>query len=293
MSLVAKIFHKAFHLAWTANHHHTLYPIKRISKLIDCLCEFDSINDIKLSGLADDRKPVFAAGVAILNAVIIDLNIDELHFSDGALREGLLYEMEDRFQRSDIRMRTTESLARKHNVDLNHAEKVRLQADLFLKQLNSSLNIKKNDELTSLLGWGALLHEVGLSISYQGFHRHSSYILQHTNMPGFNQEQQLVLSALARFQRKSLKIGELADFSLFKKKNIIQLIRVLRLSIILNGQRSDDELPALRLDIAPENTNHWTISSDDKQWLENNTLLHADLVIEQGFWDKADWKLTF
>jgi exopolyphosphatase/guanosine-5'-triphosphate,3'-diphosphate pyrophosphatase len=190
-------------------------------------------------------------------------------------------------------MRTTENLARKHNVDLNHAEKVRLQADSFLKQLNSSLNINKNDELASLLGWGALLHEVGLSISYQGFHRHSSYILQYTNMPGFNQEQQLVVSALVRFQRKSLKISELVDFSLFKKKNIIQLIRILRLSILLNGQRNDDKLPVLRLDIDSENTAYWAISSDDKYWLENNTLLHADLVIEREYWHKAGWQLTF
>ena len=266
---------------------------KRINKLIEVLCEFDVIDNIKLSGLAEDRKPVFAAGVAILNAVITDLSINELHFSDGALREGLLYEMEDRFQRSDIRMRTTENLARKHSVDLNHAEKVKLQAALFLKQLSSVVNIKKDDELASLLGWGALLHEAGLSISYQAFHRHSSYILQHTNMPGFNQEQQMVLSALARFQRKSLKIGELGDFSLFKKKNIIQLIRILRLSILLNGQRNDDELPELYIDINSENTNHWIISSDDKHWLENNILLHADLVIEQEYWHKVDWELSF
>ncbi|MDX2369420.1 MAG: exopolyphosphatase [Colwellia sp.] len=266
---------------------------KRIGKLIEILCEFDSVNEIKLSGLTDDRKPVFAAGVAILNAIITDFGIKELHFSDGALREGLLYEMEERFQRSDIRMRTTENLARKHSVDLNHAEKIRLQATSFLKQLSSVLDIKKNGELASLLGWGALLHEVGLSISYPGFHRHSAYILRHTNMPGFNQEQQMVLSVLARFHRKSLKIGELDEFTLFKKKHILQLIRVLRLSILLNGQRSDDELPVLNLDIDIDNEHHWTISSNDNCWLECNTLLHADLVMEQYFWDKADWKLSF
>lgn len=87
---------------------------------------------------------------------------------------------------------------------------------------------------------GALLHEVGLSISLQAFHRHSAYILRHTNMAGFNNEQQLVLSTLARFQRKSLKLNEMEDFSLFKKKHIVGLIRVLRLAILVNGQRNDD-----------------------------------------------------
>ena len=190
---------------------------KRMSKLIDTLCEFDSIDDLKLQGLTDDRKPVFAAGVAILNTIINDLKIEELHFSDGALREGLLYEMEERFERSDIRMRTTETLAKKHIVDLNHAAKVRDQASKFLTQIYSELELHNNHELMDLLGWSALLHEVGLSISYQAFHRHSAYILRYTNMPGFNQEQQLVLSTLARFQRKALKLTKCRNFICLRK----------------------------------------------------------------------------
>lgn len=264
---------------------------KRISKLIDKLCEFSSIDKIKLQGLTDERKPVFAAGVAILDAVLQGMAIKELHFSDGALREGLLYEMEERFQRTDIRMRTTENLARKHIVDLNHADRIRTQANRFLKQLSSELNINKSGELAALLGWGALLHEVGLSISYQRFHRHSAYILLHTNMPGFNQEQQMVLSALARFQRKSLKLNELQEFSLFKQKHIIQLIRILRLSIVLHGQRNEESLPELKICINGDD--HWQITSNETSWLDDNKLLYADLVTEQEYWKKAGWILEF
>ena len=65
----------------------------RLNKLIDKLCEWNKIDDIELPTLTDDRKPVFAAGVAILSAIYKDLHIKEMHFSDGALREGLLYEM--------------------------------------------------------------------------------------------------------------------------------------------------------------------------------------------------------
>ena len=264
---------------------------KRINRLIDKLCQFESINEIKLSGLTDDRKPVFAAGVAILDAVITGLGIKELHFSDGALREGILYEMEERFERTDIRMRTTENLARKHLVDLNHADKVKQQASLFLKQIASSTEIKKNGELATLLGWSALLHEVGLSISYQGCHRHSAYILRFTNMPGFNAEQQLILSTLVRFHRKSLKLNEMEEFNQYKKKHVVQLIRVLRLSVLLNGQRNDDALPDLKLKIKGED--HWKIISNDPDWLVSNKLLHADLTTEQEFWNKVDWKLDF
>ncbi|WCE30265.1 exopolyphosphatase [Vibrio sp. SCSIO 43137] len=264
---------------------------KRMAKLIELICQADNLADLKLEGLNDERKPVFPAGVAILDALIKGLDIREMHFSDGALREGLLYEMEERFERTDIRMRTTENLARKHLVDLSHADKVRKQASGFLKQLITDKEFKNNEELTSLLGWSALLHEVGLSISYQGCHRHAAYILRYTNMPGFNAEQQLVLSTLVRFHRKSLKLQEMEEFTQFKKKHVIQLIRILRLSVLLNGQRNDDPLPELKLRVKQED--HWKLICKEADWLENNKLLQADLETECEFWKKAGWKLEF
>ncbi|NRF31668.1 exopolyphosphatase [Vibrio coralliilyticus] len=263
---------------------------KRLDKLVEKLCEWPTIEDIDLSGLTPDRKPVFAAGVAILMAIFKDLKIDEMHFSEGALREGLLFEMEDGFKRSDIRMRTTENLASKHLVDLDHAAKIKHQAQSFLQQVHQDLGIKKSSELFDLLDWSALLHEVGLSISLQAFHRHSAYILRHTYMPGFNREQQTVLAMLVRFQRKALKLHEMEEFTLFKKKHIIGVIRILRLAILLNGQRNEDALPKLMLSIDGDT---WTLSSNDEEWLEHNKLLHADLMTEQEYWNNAGWALNF
>ncbi len=263
---------------------------KRLGKLIDALCAFDSIEAIALSGLSDERKPVFAAGVAILNAIFQDLHISEMHFSDGALREGLLYEMEERFARSDIRMRTTENLAAKHNVELDHAACVKGQAMELFEQVHQTLGIKKKSELASLLQWAALLHEVGLNISFRAFHRHSAYILQHTTMPGFNSEQQLVLATLARFQRKSLKLNELPEFNLFKQSCLLELIKILRLAIILNGQRNDQLLAGVSLAVQDQ---VWVLSNIDQQWLEENKLLHADLLAEQERWLSVGWQLKF
>ena len=212
-----------------------------------------------------------------------------MHFSDGALREGLLYEMEERFQRSDIRMRTTENLALKHQVDLEHAARVKGQALEFIHQLQDSLGVKKKSQLFDLLSWSALLHEVGLSISFQGFHRHSAYILKHTNMPGFNSEQQSVMATLARFQRKSLKLQEMPEFNLFKKKQVIGLIRILRLAILLNGQRNDAPLLDIKIDLVDKD--HWKLSCDNPEWLTENKLLAADLAQEQELWEQADWQL--
>ena len=267
-----------------------IITLERLDKLIEHLCHWNSIDDIQLDGLNDERKPVFAAGVAIMAAIFRDLKIKEMHFSDGALREGLLYEMEERFKYSDIRLRTAEALANKHAVDLEHAAKVRGYAGEFLSQVSSEVGIKKQSELATLLEWGALLHEVGLNISYQAFHKHSAYILRYTNMPGFNNEQQQVLATLARFQRKTLKLNEMDSFSLFKKKHILGLVRILRLAILVNGQRNDDPLPELQLSVEDD---VWTLRSDNKNWLDENKLLHADLQTEQQFWANVGWELAF
>ncbi|PFG46278.1 exopolyphosphatase/guanosine-5'-triphosphate,3'-diphosphate pyrophosphatase [Vibrio sp. ES.051] len=267
-----------------------LITTKRLNILIEALCNFDSIEDIQLIGLTEERKPVFAAGVAILAAIFKALCIEQMFFSDGALREGLLYEMEERFARSDIRMRTTENLAEKHRVDLEHAARVKGHAREMLCQVRSALGIKKKSELFDLLEWAALLHEVGLSINLRSFHRHSFYILLHSTLQGFNREQQLVLATLARFQRKALKLQELANFNLYKQDDVISLIKILRLSILLNGQRNDDPLPDITLAIKDDK---WILTCTDSAWLENNKLLHADLQEEQERWESAKWTLTF
>ncbi len=272
-------------------HEDGIITAKRLNALIVKLSQWNHIDDIELDGLTSERKGVFAAGVTIMYAVFLDLKISEMHFSEGALREGLLYEMEERFKRTDIRMRTTENLANKHLVDLEHAARVKGQAGEFLSQIHKDIGIKAKSELFDLLDWSALLHEVGLSISLKAFHRHSAYILRHTTMPGFNVEQQRVLATLARFQRKALKLHEMEEFALYKKKHIIGLVRILRLAILLNGQRSDEPLPELSLSV--EADDKWVLTCNELNWLDNNRLLHADLLSEQSYWQSVDWQLAF
>ena len=259
---------------------------KRLDTLIEALLTFKHSDEINLPGLPPDRQPVFAAGLAILSGVFRALKIERMVFSDGALREGLLYEMEDRFQHSDIRSRTAADLAERYHIDGQHADRVQQVASSLYHQAEPQLSPKKT-ELSVLLSWAAQLHEVGLSISHSGFHKHSAYILQNTNLPGFNQEQQTVLATLARFHRKALKLGEMPDFTLFKSKHIFPLIRSLRLACVLNVQRSDDPLPDVKLTVSDD---AWTLCFP-KEWLSQNRLLEADLIAEQTLWQNAGWTL--
>lgn len=141
-------------------------------------------------------------------------------------------------------------------------------------------------QLEAILKWAAMLHKVGLSINHAGMQRHSAYILQNTNLPGFNQEQQLLmLSLMVRLQRKAIKLEELPRFNLFKKKQYLPMVQILRLASLLNNQRQATTPPdSLRL-------NHWTLTFP-QGYFAQNALVQLDLEAEQAYWqDVTDWKL--
>lgn len=89
---------------------------ERLTLLTDEVLKHKSFDALSLPGLSDERKAVFVPGLAILCGVFDALAIKELRLSDGALREGVLYEMEGRFRHQDIRSRT----ARKHGQPVQH-----------------------------------------------------------------------------------------------------------------------------------------------------------------------------
>jgi exopolyphosphatase/guanosine-5'-triphosphate,3'-diphosphate pyrophosphatase len=263
---------------------------ERLDLLINCILQFKNFSQLNLPGLSEDRQTVFVPGIAILRGVFDALAIKELRLSDGALREGVLYEMEGRFRHQDIRSRTAKSLAEHYNIDTEQALRVLETSELLYAQWQHQNNKQAQPQLASLLKWAAMLHEVGLSINYNGMHRHSAYILQHSNLPGFNQEQQTLLATLVRFQRKAIRLEELPRLTLFKKKYYLPLIQLLRLSVLLNNQRQATCFPESL--VLTTDDNHWTLLFP-AGYLAKNNLVQLDVEREQQYWqDVTGWQLN-
>lgn len=263
---------------------------ERLEMLREEVLKHKSFAALSLPGLSEERKAVFVPGLAILCGVFDALAIRELRLSDGALREGVLYEMEGRFRHQDIRSRTAQSLANHYNIDSDQARRVLETTDELWQQWRDQNSRLANPQLAALLQWAALLHEVGLTINHSGMQRHSAYILQNTNLPGFNQDQQLLLATLVRFHRKAIKSDELPRFTLFKKKQILPLVFLLRLGTLLNNQRQATNRPE-RLALTTAE-GHWTLRFP-AGYFSQNTLVQLDLEREQAYWqDVSGWKLT-
>ncbi|WLI75880.1 exopolyphosphatase [Kosakonia sp. H02] len=262
---------------------------ERLEYLVAEVLKYKSFSEISLPGLSEERKAVFVPGLAILCGVFDALAIRELRLSDGALREGVLYEMEGRFRHQDIRSRTAQSLASQYNIDREQARRVLETTTLMYDQWQAQNPKLSNPQLAALLKWAVMLHEVGLNINHSGMHRHSAYILQNSDLPGFNQEQQLMMATLVRCHRKAIKLDEIPRFTLFKKKQFLPLVQILRLGVLLNNQRQATTTPpTLRL---KTDDNHWTLSFPH-DWFSQNALVLLDLEKEQEYWEAVTgWRL--
>ncbi|SEQ83557.1 exopolyphosphatase / guanosine-5'-triphosphate,3'-diphosphate pyrophosphatase [Rosenbergiella nectarea] len=261
-----------------------------LALLWEKISHFDSMDELELPGLSEDRKSVFIPGLAILCGIFDALQIKELLYSDGALREGVLYEMEGRFRHQDIRKRTALSLAEHYVVDRDQAKQVLETTRLLHRQWEKQNPKLANKALTALLEWAAMLHEVGLTINHSAMQRHSAYILQHSNMPGFSQQQQLLLATLVRFHRKGIKTDDVPRFTAFKRKQFLPLIFLLRLAILLNNQRQATTRPEKLLLHTDEG--HWTLIFP-KEYFNQNALVQLDLEREQAYWSEVTgWQLN-
>jgi len=198
--------------------------------------------------------------------------------------------MEGRFRHQDIRSRTAQSLANHYAIDSDQARRVLETTELLYEQWRAQNTRQANPQLAALLKWAAMLHEVGLTINHSGMQRHSAYILQNTNLPGFNQDQQTLLATLVRYHRKGVKVEDMPRLTLFKRKQFLPLVFLLRLGTLLNNQRQATTKPS-DLQLQTDDGN-WTLTFPTGYFSQNN-LVQLDLEREQTYWkDVTGWQLT-
>ena len=264
---------------------------ERLDHLIQQTLPFSHFEQLKFHGLNPDRADVFVPGLAILKAIFENFKIEKMRYSDGALREGVMYSLEKNFQVNNIRERTALGLAEQFNIDQAQAERVYQTAALLFGQYSCWQNPELIDDMQDVLFWAARLHEVGIVINHKNLQKHSAYILYNTELPGYDNEQHRLLSTLVRYHMGNFKLPEMFKFSRYHEKDVLALIRILRLAIILNRSRQATEKTeeiALKID---RTLHHWTLqfSSD---YLQHNPLIKNELLLEHRFLQGLGFGLT-
>ncbi|MBS1139860.1 MAG: Ppx/GppA phosphatase [Proteobacteria bacterium] len=211
-----------------------------LDKLCALLIKAGSAEALDLPGIKGDRLPVFPGGVAIMTAIFEELNIERMSYAEGALRLGVLYDLLGRFHHHDMRDSTVSQFRRRYQVEGDQVGRVEATALSALTQLSEG---SPSESDMQFLSWACRLHEIGISVAHNAYHKHGAYVLTYADMPGFSKKDQARLAMLVLGHRGKLeKLGAVpADDSAWN------LIFCLRLAVLLHRTRDDRDLPAWRV----------------------------------------------
>jgi len=162
-----------------------------------------------MPGMDPRRADLNVAGSVLLDTILKRLGANEITLCDLALREGIvldyIHQNRARIQKveryPDIRRRSVVELGERCGYWSEHAQQVaRLAAGIF-DQTRSVHGY--TDREREWLEYGALLHDIGVHISYEKHHRHSYYLIKNGDLRGFDPAEIEIIALIARYHRQS------------------------------------------------------------------------------------------
>jgi len=254
-----------------------------LAQLRSQLIKAGHVDALDLPGLSRDRRPIIAGGFAIMAGLFAELEIEQMDVAGAAMREGILYDLLGRFHKQDMREATVDEFMRRYHIDTQQAARVKRVA---LNLVASCGGSDEND--MRFLDWAARLHEIGLSVSHGGYHRHSGYILENADMPGFSRTEQARLALLARAQRGALlKLPAFADGAVSDHDRMLAWL--LRQAVILCRSRAEPHLTEVKAEVS----NKRFRLALPEGWLEGRPLTQRALEEEAAHWQAVGMKYVF
>lgn len=188
--------------------NHFTVTLKTLRRVHEKLCRADLESRRRLPGLDPRRADLFPAGSLIVVKLLEMLGAESLVLSDRGIREGVVLDFIEKNKRRirieddglGIRERSVVQLARRCSYDQPHAEQVARLADR-LFEITEPLHRLGTGE-RELLRYASLLHDIGYHVSYRKHHKHSYYLIVHSDLDGFSPEEIEIIGAVARYHRR-------------------------------------------------------------------------------------------
>ena len=251
-----------------------------LDKLRSAFLKAGEVERLDLPGLREDRTSILPGGLAIMCAAFAELGIEHLSVSDAALRQGVLYDLLGRVQKHDMREVTVRQFMRRYHVDTAQVRRVAGLAGALHRHLCAA---GSDVHAEQALAWAAALHEIGISIAHNGYHKHSAYVIANADMPGFSRMEQSQLARLVLAHRG--KLDKLQDLSPVPAD--WALVFCLRLASLFCRSRTDLELPQLTCEMTESG---FRLLLPDAL-LENRPLSAAALADEADEWKSIGLRL--
>lgn len=221
-------------------------PLRSLDKLIGQLARLSYRERVEGLGLREDRADVIFPAAMIYAKLARFAKADEILVPFVGVKEGVLLDLVDGLAEGrdlqDREERQVEqaslALGRKYHFDEAHGRHVaRLALSLF-DQLAMVHKLGAKDR--KALHAAALLHDIGSYISYSGHHKHSQYLISHSNLAGFGQREMEVMANVARYHRRSAPKPEHEAYTVLdprEKAAVLKLTSLLRLADAMDRER--------------------------------------------------------
>jgi exopolyphosphatase/guanosine-5'-triphosphate,3'-diphosphate pyrophosphatase len=218
-----------------------------IEKIVKKLLQIDPEKRGAVPGIAANRVDAIHLGGLLLIELLQLAGAKEITLCDASLRDGLIIDyLEKNGQKleeisigKNVRERSSLMLASKYNTDLeakSHVSGLAMQLFDQLKDLHG-LDFQARE----LLYHASLIYDVGLFVNFQNYQKHSRYLILHGGLRGFDNEEILILSHLARYHRKSGPKKRHKKFNRLDKKQrklVRQLSGLLRIAVGLDKTKN-------------------------------------------------------
>ena len=248
-----------------------------LPQLRDRLLAAGHVDGIDLPGLSDERRPIIAGGLMVMEAAFDALGLTRLAVSKAAMREGILHDMVGRGGSDDPREASVTALTERYGIDRAQAERVERSALRLFDQVAQDWALDADDRL--MLIRAARLHELGLAIAHSKYHLHGAYVIENSDIAGFSQQQQQFLAALVRTHRRRVHRSDfdaLPDRLLPAARRLAALLRV---AVVLHRARDSDPIPELGARAGKDGL----VLTLAARWYDRRPLLKADLQGEQAY----------
>jgi exopolyphosphatase/guanosine-5'-triphosphate,3'-diphosphate pyrophosphatase len=220
---------------------------KQLRKTRKTLVDRDLQERLRVPGLEPRRADLAVAGAILLDSILHRLGAAEITLCDLSLREGLVLDYVARHRKEivqadrypDVRRRSVFELAERCNYWPEHAQQVaRLSVGLF-DQTRAVHGL--TDREREWLEYAALLHDIGVHISYERHHKHSYYLIRNGDLRGFDPDEVEAIALVARYHRQAeprRRHSGFGDFRRKRRRTIRALAAMLRLAEGLDRSHS-------------------------------------------------------
>ena len=190
-----------------------------LAELVTRLAGMPVAERAELSGIKPGRADIILAAAVTIETVLELGGLPSIEATEAGLREGIFFERElfagsEEPLFDDVRAAAVRNLAIQYESDLAHVEHVARLALQMFDSLAEAGMLEPAPGERELLWAAAMLHDVGMTISYDDHHKHSRYLIVSAGLPGFDPRERALIAQISRYHRKGApKLGEMASLA--------------------------------------------------------------------------------